>query len=869
MRNDAFSVPVAALTRPQGHRLALSRAKMERLYQPLAATGVPLGGVGTGGITRSSDGRFSRWTLKAGGVAAFSMPVNGFLLRVRRADGDPAARALQPAADGPEMRAFAFEPEPPEWGGLFPLAWHRHQALQGIVAECLSFSPVIPGDVDSATLPVAVFRWRLTNRGHDVAEASLAFAFANLNGWFDRFQEDRPGRVSAGCFNHPLDLSGGTGVILDRRRVGDVPPEGTGEWAISVAGAPGDVLTRTVCFDGAGTGSDLWDPFLDAGDLPALGAGWVTESGFRETPPAHPAGAVCARVALTPGESREVVATLCWDLPRITFGQGRSWFRAHTDRWGRQGRAAGPITAHAHDNAADWERRVSAWHAETARALGDAPHRAGVAINEAYFLVDGLTVATSAQGSPDGRAHFGIIECHDYALYDTLDLWVYAAEAVARFFPDLAASVARDYCDALLACDAGRRRHRWDATLFPINPAGSCPHDLGGPGEDPFVTPNAYTYRDGTIWKDLNCDLVLCVLREGRAMGAAWRRDRFPAVRMAIEHLQRFDRDGDGLIENDGVPDQTFDNIPMAGPSSYCGGLWIAALLAGAVLAAEAGEPALAAAWRAQAARATDAFDDRLWNGAWFRVDTDGPLSGACFIEQLLGPFLARRLDLGDVVPDDHARRALRTIYERNFLDAGGGEGAVSLTGIDDAARVALPHQEDPSFQTAEIQPGFNFSLAAQLEAWGLAKEADTLRTALHRELYERRNLAFQTPAAFDRGTTTCRAVLNMRPMAAWWMAPGPPNGVDETLATGAVSTPRDTKSNGSTGSYGFRLNGSHRVARWKESGRVSLPDLIRQSTRPQVRANGTVDRRVKPGDDPDVTPRERINRNPYHTRSG
>lgn len=772
MRNDPFSFSKTCLRRAAGHRLDASRGKLCGLFQPLEATGVPLGGIGTGGITRASDGRFSRWTLKAGGVTKFSMPANGFILRSCREGGTPKARALQPAPETTELCALAFEETTPEWGGLFPFAWHRHAPLDGIEAECKTLSPVIPGDLESAALPVAVFNWRLTNHGDRPAEVSLAFTFANLNGWFDGFLETRPPRVAAGCFNRPLEVAQGVGVALDRRRASDRPPEGTGEWSISLSGGFDAIHGRTVCFDGTADGSEFWKPFLATGDAPDLGEGWVTESGFRETPPGHPTAAVSARLTLAPGESRTMCATLVWDLPVITFGQGRRWLRAYTDTWGTTGRNAAALTEHAFANAADWECRIAEWHDRVQDDLGDAPHQAGMAINESYFLVDGLTVLTSATDSPKGIPHFGIIECHDYALYNTMDLWVYAAEAVGQFFPELAASVARDFADLLLEDDRSQRRHRWDASLFPLNPYGACPHDLGGPGEDPFVVPNSYTYRDSTVWKDLNCDLVLCIYREGRRMDRDWRVARFPAVRAAIDHLQQYDRDGDGLIENDGTPDQTFDNIPMTGPSSYCGGLWIAALLAGAALAAEAGENALARKWREQAAAARSAFDARLYNGAWYRVDTDGLFSEACFIEQLFGPFLARRLGLGDIVPEEHARSALGEICRRNFLEAGGGEGAVSLTGLSDAARSHLPHQDDPTFQTAEIQPGFNFSLAAQLDAWALHEEADQLRRALHHQLYEQRNLVFQTPAAFDRGTPSCRAVLNMRPMAAWWIAP-------------------------------------------------------------------------------------------------
>lgn len=770
IRNDPYAAPSTSLRRQPGHRHPTSRGKHDFLLQPLIATGVPLGGIGTGGVTRSSDGRFSRWTIKGGGVKSFDRPGNGFLLWAKPEEQPADSIALQPQPAGNDLSAFRFEPETPEWRGLFPLAWHRHGRHLGIEAECLSFSPVIAGDTDVSSLPVAVFRWRLTNHNDVATQASVAFHFTNMNGCFSDFDEGRPERVAAGCFNRPCELDVGTGVVLDRRRIVGEPGEGDGEWMISVS-ADGDAdFSRTLCFDGTGTGSEFWSGFSKTGSVPDLGPGWVTESGFRETSPGLPTAAVSGRVTLAPHDTRELTFALVWDLPVITFGQGRKWYRAYTNIWGREGHAAEALSIHAHQNASAWQSQIVSWHHDQEVRFGSEPHQAGMAINELYFLVDGLSVFTSSHGSPDGRRHFGLIECHDYALYNTMDLWIYAAEAVGRFYPELSASVAQDFADQLEREDLTHRRHRWDNSLIPLNAAGACPHDLGGPGEDPFVVPNSYTYRDSTLWKDLNCDLVLCIWREGERMGSAWRKALFPKVLAAINHLQKFDRDGDGLIENDGIPDQTFDNIPMKGPSSYCGGLWIAALRAGARMAEEAGDDETASKWAAQGAQATGAFVSRLYNGSWFRVDTDGPLSEACFIEQLLGPFLARRFGLGDIVEPAIARQALLAIYENNFLDAGKGEGAVSLACIPLNASDHLPHKDDTSFQTAEIQPGFNFSLAAQLEEWDLGSEADNLRKALHRELHVKRNLVFQTPAAIDTSSNTCRAILNMRPLSVWWM---------------------------------------------------------------------------------------------------
>lgn len=47
-----------------------------------------------------------------------------------------------------------------------------------------------------------------------------------------------------------------------------------------------------------------------------------------------------------------------------------------------------------------------------------------------------------------------------------------------------------------------------------------------------------------------------------------------------MHRVSAYDRDSDGLIENDGFPDQTYDIWTVTGPSAYTAGLWVAALAA-------------------------------------------------------------------------------------------------------------------------------------------------------------------------------------------------------------------------------------------------------------------------------------------------
>ncbi|XP_023247367.1 non-lysosomal glucosylceramidase-like [Copidosoma floridanum] len=85
--------------------------------------------------------------------------------------------------------------------------------------------------------------------------------------------------------------------------------------------------------------------------------------------------------------------------------------------------------------------------------------------------------------------------------------------------------------------------------------------------------------------------------------------------RQVLEHCMAFDEDNDGLIENGGFPDQTYDCWVMRGSSAYCGGLWIAALHCAVVMAELLSEREDASRYRDILERGKAAFQEKLWNG--------------------------------------------------------------------------------------------------------------------------------------------------------------------------------------------------------------------------------------------------------------
>jgi non-lysosomal glucosylceramidase len=541
-----------------------------------------------------------------------------------------------------------------------------------------------------------------------------------------------------------------SGVVLDSTAGLDPPAPGRGQWTVAVQGGDGAVTGR-VAFEGSGSGAEVWQPFAASGAVPDHETAWVSGVPATEAPRWQPAGAVSARVELAPGERRELRFALAWDLPVVSFGSGRRYYRRHTRHTGRNGRNGGDLVVAALEHAVEWSEALDRWHAALLERRPD--WLAAMLCNELYLLVDGFSVWTD--GGPDGGAaadFFGVIETPEYPFYDTLDLWSYGSWPLALLWPELARNVGGHYAAALLRTDERSRRADDSGEAFAVARPGIAPHDLGSPHEDPVELVNAYTYRDPSRWKDLNAHFVLSAWRDARhddSLLEAW----FPAALAAMERLATFDRDGDGLIENDGWPDQTFDNIPMEGPGVYCGGLWLGALAATAAWAERIGQTEEAARWAELRSRAAAAFEEVLWTGTHYRLDT-GPGGDAVFAEQLFGPWFAERTGLPPLLDRERFHRALTTVLETNAGPAG-------LQTVGGTAREALS-------QSAEVMVGINLSVANQLDLAGLGEEAAALRRRIHDGIYDDREMWFRTPAAWHPDRHEFRAILNLRPLVLW-----------------------------------------------------------------------------------------------------
>ncbi|MCI0344262.1 MAG: glycoside hydrolase family 116 protein, partial [Chloroflexi bacterium] len=392
--------------------------------------------------------------------------------------------------------------------------------------------------------------------------------------------------------------------------------------------------------------------------------------------------------------------------------------------------------------------------------------------NELYYVVDGGTIWPDGGGDPapgNGPAEAGeaaelaILECFDYPFYDTLDVHFYAASAVRRLWPRLQASISRAYAGTVEVDDPAPITVQATGEPGIRKVPGALPHDLGGPAGDPLVRVNHYSFREVNDWKDLNAKFVLQAWldRASDADPAGFTEALWPAVVRAMDHLGAFDRDGDGLPEHDGLPDQTYDTWPMLGPSAYGGSLWLAALRAAAAFGRAVGDGAAARRWDEDFARARASFEERLWNGRSYDYDDgEGPSSDTVMADQLVGQWFADVSGLGDLLPPVRVRSALRRVFELNVIDFGDGlRGAVNGMRPDGTI-------DRSSEQSQEVWVGTTYALAAFMIGRGLVEEGWTTAEGAARVVWQQ-GLWFRTPEAFDRDGNF-RASLYLRPLAIW-----------------------------------------------------------------------------------------------------
>lgn len=368
------------------------------------------------------------------------------------------------------------------------------------------------------------------------------------------------------------------------------------------------------------------------------------------------------------------------------------------------------------------------------------------------------------QEGEENIGQFLYLEGIEYPMWNTYDVHFYASFALVMLFPKLELSIQRDFATAVMMHDPSKMKLLEDGQWVPRKVLGAVPHDIGI--DNPWFEVNAYSLYNTDRWKDLNPKFVLQVYRDVVATGdkkfaqAVW-----PSVYVAMAYMDQFDKDGDGMIENEGFPDQTYDTWSVSGVSAYCGGLWVAALQAASALAREVGDKGSEDYFWFKFQKAKLVYE-KLWNGSYFNYDNSGgPCSSSILADQLAGHWYARASGLLPIVDEDKAKSALEKVYAYNVLKVKDGRRG-AINGMLPNGRVDMT-----TIQSREIWSGVTYAVAATMIQEGMTDTAFRTAAGVYEAAWSENGLgySFQVPEGWNN-SDEYRSLAYMRPLAIWAM---------------------------------------------------------------------------------------------------
>ncbi len=690
----------------------------------------PMGGMGAGTICIEATGALNHVSVRHR-PQLYHEP--GMFSCLYTAGDEPRARLLE----GPVQRWKVSGPRAGAGDGLggttyglprlaassmtarFPFATvNFHQEGLPLSAEVTGWSPFVPGDADSASLPVAALEYRFRNTGSSTVDAIYSIHSPNF--------------MRAADTGHGVEATD-DGFRLSQDTLSDKPE--AGGW-FTVWTDESDAVVDHCWFrgDGFDTLSMLWLA-ISSGKMPA--------NGVVGTERPSPGGSLYVPFSLGPEQDKTVRVYLSWYVPvsglRVGYpaesGQALTTdSETYVPWYARRFRTADEVALY-------WKAHYEQLRSATL-AFSDSffastlPEEAIEAAAANLSILKSPTVLRQA----DGRL-WGWEGCHDDqgSCHGTCThVWNYA-QAICHLFPQLERSL-RETEFMVSQDDQGRQDYR---TPLPIGRGQHTPT----PAADGQLGGLIKLYRDWRVFGDL-----------------AWLRSLWPAATQSLSYCMRtWDPHQKGVLEE---PHHTTYDHEFWGPDGMCTAFYLAALQAMIHMGRALNEDV--SQYQSVLARGRRALEEDLYNGEYFfqkvrwtdleamnaegsdrqraegsedaspelsaLVAAEGPryqYGSGCISDGVLGIWMAELSGISDVVDDERVKSHLRSVYRYNFRPslanhanpqrpgyALGGEAGLLLCSWPKGGEPSLPVRYGK-----EVWTGIEYQVAAHLIMKGSVEE--------------------------------------------------------------------------------------------------------------------------------------------------
>ncbi|MFZ0214828.1 MAG: GH116 family glycosyl-hydrolase [Candidatus Dormiibacterota bacterium] len=690
----------------------------------LASVALPVGGIGTGTISVSGQGRWQDWEIENRPAKGFQPEYAFFSVWEREAGASEPGQVrllegpLEPpfhGSRGVELRTGGLPRfERCAFDGLYPFGRiELGDSASALEVALEVWNPLLPPDEDRSGIPVAIANLEFRNTAAKPRELAVATCLSSL--------------LTAPAAWAAVEDGGLRGAAVRGRH------EWQGSMAVACLGTE-EVQVRTGWQRGWKDGLlAFWDALSETGRLPDA------------TEPEEAVAQVLTRTVLEPGATWMGTFLLAWHFPMRTpwatptptgavgapgiamLSPDRRWTRNHyatrfADAWD----VIRFVESHLDELAQGTRRFAEAlWTSDLPVAVRDA----------AMCSLTALRSETTFRAE-DGRL-YGWEGCDDRTgcCHGTCThVWNYEW-ATPLLFGKLARSM--------------RDTEFLDST----REDGMMSFRSGRP--DPERAPASFAAADGQF----GC--IVKLHREWRLSGEdSWLSRLWPRARAALAWTwggSGWDRDQDGLPE--GCQHHTLD-VEYLGPNPLTGFWYLAALRAAEEMARHLGDVEVAERCRRLFESGSRRIVEVLFNGEYFeqadppqdvlitpevarpeevldlrrRLAQGLPLphqvGPGCLVDQLVGQLVARLCELGDLADRGAVRSAAKAVFDHNQVSDFGALTNVYRTyatrGDAGLVMVSYPRGGRPRSPVAyfsEAMTGFEYTAAAALIQEGFEQE--------------------------------------------------------------------------------------------------------------------------------------------------
>lgn len=614
-----------------------------------------LGGIGTGNISVGARGELRDFEI-------FNVPGKGnfsaytfFSIRSQVENEEPIVRVLEAEIQPPYTGSIGFQSEKvgclprftsSKMTSEYPFVHiDLEDASLPLEVSMESFTPFVPLDPSASGIPGAIIRYKVKNTDTQPRHTSIAGSLNNLVGFkqntcWGNTEFDGKRR------NEEKKENNLTGVYFTCE---EIPTLSSKYGSMALLTADTDVTTKANWYEGQWWDGlqEFWNDFCDDGKIenpnPAKDTHTTNVGHFT-----NPVGSLCIDKTIQPGEEAVFEFFLTWYMPN----RPDAW---HCDpyHYGLNERTIKNYYATMFDNAwhvGDYLANHLATLEDTSRKFANALYTSTYPSYVIDAIANNITVLRSTTCFRLANGLFAAWEgSHDQVgscAGTCTHVWNYA-QTLAFLFPTLEQS-ARTNEFTLETEDDGKMNFR--------------SHKIFGDGDVWDMHP-ASDGQSGTIMR---------LYREWKLSGDNdFLANVWPNVKKSIDFITNsWDKDGDHVLEE--VQHNTYD-IEFEGISSLTNSLYFGALKAVSEMAEAMGERELAVTYMSMFEKGSQKMDELTFNGSYYIQKVDDinarkyQYGTGCLSDQLLGQTFAHLYGLGYILPKDHVKKAVKSIYDLNY----------------------------------------------------------------------------------------------------------------------------------------------------------------------------------------------------------